>query len=463
MSALTPAALLTPDFVAALPPEARAVLPYLADVWLRPEQRVDWHGKREIGFLAGRGWGKTFAAANVLVEMIAELGPIMIGLMAPTEEIAKSVQFAALVEVSPIWFKPETKGDRLIWPNGATARMFTAQEGERTRGGNFHAFWGTELLGWPAKHRREAWAIAAAATRKGAELMLWDTTAKGTNDLIQERLDAAKRDPATHVVMRGSSAQNPLLSRKFLRDLLSKFTGQRLREEAFGEIFDRASGALWGLDDIAERRVSPRDVPALTIKLWAHDPAFSDDRAADEVGLVGAGRAANGTVYILEDASGPYSRGWAATIVDGYLFDDYAGVVTETNRGGHASLEVLIAECKTRRPALDVKIVPRDKGFERRIPGTLQVKEVQAAASKMVRGEGARVYGNVRHAGMFAELEEQLTTYDGTGRSPGRFDAFNYAVNELADLSRVVAAPAPPPPGYGAMIDLLRTPSRRSI
>lgn len=464
MKEFTPAALLTPEVVASLPPAARAVLPYLPAVWLRPEQRISTIGLRELGCLAGRGWGKTTALACVVVDHVLALGAIKIGLMAPTEERAKAVLVRALIDASPPWCKPWPRGDRLTWPQGAEALIFTAQEPGRTRGGNFHIFWFSELVDWPLRARREAWAIAAAATRKGPELLLWDTTARGTNELIDERLRNAERDPSQFRVLRGTTYQNPQLTPKYRRSITAQFTGQRRAEELLGEIFDHAAGAHWGRAEINARRIAPNALPPLTIKIWAHDPAFSSEPGADETGLVGGGRAPDGTVYVVADASGSNdAEAWAQTIVDGVVYDDYAGVVTETNRGGKMARMVLNAECSKRTPPLRIKLLRDDEPFAPRIFGVLQLKELNTKNAKMIRGEGARVFGNVRHAGDFAELEEELTTYDGTGTSPNRFDAFNYLVNELAEL-REIKPPRADFSGYGAIVDGLRgSGSRRAI
>lgn len=461
MAELAPSALLTTELVTGLPPEARAVLPYLAEVWLRPEQRAEVDGLRELGFLGGRGWGKTFAAANAIYQIVRRDGPIHFGVMAPTEEVAKSVPFQALIEASPIWDRPEQRGDRLIWPNGSTARLFTAREGGLTRGQNYHLFWFTELVMFPAKTMVDTWAVAAATTRKGLSLLIWDSTSRGTHALIAEREKAARRNPDECRIIRGSSFQNPQLPIKFLRDLCASFDGQRLREEAFGETFDREAGALWGAEEIAERRVAARDVPALAIKLLAHDPALSDRDEADETGLVGGGIASDGTVYILRDDSGRI-RDWGETIADAHQYDGYAGAVSETNRGGDMALQVLNAICGARK--IRLAVLKPHEAFKPWMREVLQLKLLNTTRSKLTRGEGARAYGNVRHAGTFAELEHELTTYDGTGKSPNRFDAFGYLVAELAGLKREAKAPPAPQNGYGTLVSAMRgTGARRAI
>jgi phage terminase large subunit-like protein len=71
---------------------------------------------------------------------------------------------------------------------------------------------------------------------------------------------------------------------------------------------------------------------------------------------------------------------------------------------------------------------------------TLPVRLVHASRGKAARAEPvAALYeaGRVRHAGMFAQLEDQLCAllpggrYEGPGRSPDRADAAVWALTEL--------------------------------
>jgi phage terminase large subunit-like protein len=70
----------------------------------------------------------------------------------------------------------------------------------------------------------------------------------------------------------------------------------------------------------------------------------------------------------------------------------------------------------------------------------LPIKLVHASRGKVARAEPvAALYaaGKVRHAGMFARLEDQLCgllaggTYAGPGRSPDRADALVWGLTEL--------------------------------
>ncbi len=53
----------------------------------------------------------------------------------------------------------------LVWPNGATAQVFSAHEPESLRGPQFDAAWVDELAKWPKA--REAWDMLQFALRLG--------------------------------------------------------------------------------------------------------------------------------------------------------------------------------------------------------------------------------------------------------------------------------------------------------
>lgn len=66
--------------------------------------------------------------------------------------------------------------------------------------------------------------------------------------------------------------------------------------------------------------------------------------------------------------------------------------------------------------------------------GDAPVRLVHASRGKITRAAPvAALYeaGRVHHAGRFAELEDQMCHYDGTGQSPDRMDALVWALAEL--------------------------------
>src|SRR5690606_4759928 len=136
-----------------------------------------------------------------------------------------------------------------------------------------------------------------------------------------------------------------------------------------------------------------------------------------------AGLGIDGNAYIIEDCSvkaGPATWGSVATSA----FDRHQAdaVVGETNYGGDMVRHVIhTARAKT------------------------PFRKVTATRGKHVRAEPfSALYeqGKVRHAGRFAELEEELTGFTTFGyvgsRSPNRADA---AIWALADLFPAIVAP----------------------
>ena len=108
---------------------------------------------------------------------------------------------------------------------------------------------------------------------------------------------------------------------------------------------------------------------------------------------------------------------WARAVADAARVWNADRVIAEANQGGAMVASVL--------RAADV---------------ALPVKLVHASRGKAARAEPvAALYetGRVRHAGLFAKLEDQMCglmaggRYEGPGRSPDRADALVWALTEL--------------------------------
>jgi phage terminase large subunit-like protein len=109
--------------------------------------------------------------------------------------------------------------------------------------------------------------------------------------------------------------------------------------------------------------------------------------------------------------------GWAKRAADAYEELSADAIVAEANQGG-AMVGELIRQAATNAP-LRLVHARRDK-----------VTRAAPAAALYERGL-------VHHVGAFAELEDQLCQYDGSGASPDRMDALVWA---LADLFPGTAA-----------------------
>jgi phage terminase large subunit-like protein len=148
------------------------------------------------------------------------------------------------------------------------------------------------------------------------------------------------------------------------------------------------------------------------------DPAASKKGTC---GIVVAGLCGD-DAYVLSDFTKDAltAKQWADRTADAYETFDADCVVAEANQGG----DMIRATLLQAHPNMNVKLV-------------------HAARGKLPRAQPfSAMYenGRVHHAGVFAELEDQLCQYDGTGASPDRLDALVWALTELFPQDRKLIA-----------------------
>ena len=243
-------------------------------------------------------------------------------------------------------------------------------------------------------------------------------------DLDTKRSLPNPEDYATFSINPVDTAQN--LSPEYLAHLEALPARMRARFLE-GKFADATPNALFPEEVIDRWRVLDGAVPDLTRVVVAIDPSGAGDEANadnDAIGVVVAGLGVDGNAYVLEDCTvkaGPATWGRVATSA----FDRHQAdcVVAETNYGG-AMVQQTINVARPRTP----------------------FKAVTASRGKHVRAEPfSALYeaGKVRHVGMFAELEEELTAFSTSGytggSSPNRADALIWA---LAALFPALTAPA---------------------
>ena len=117
--------------------------------------------------------------------------------------------------------------------------------------------------------------------------------------------------------------------------MLARYAGTRLgRQEIDGEIIEHRADALWTRTIIEASRVPC--APALSRVVIGVDPPGSARPGADACGIVAAGMAEDGCIYVLEDATvqGLAPAGWATKAV--VLFNRLKAdaLVAEVNQGG---------------------------------------------------------------------------------------------------------------------------------
>ncbi|MFT3998535.1 MAG: terminase family protein [Asticcacaulis sp.] len=359
-------------------------------------------------FLGGRGAGKTRAGAE-WVQSLAGPG-VRIALIGPSLHDVREVMIdgpSGLKTIAPEGFRPEYEISRrrLVWPNGAVAYAFSAEDPESLRGPQFDFAWADEFCVW--RNAGETLALLRLGLRRGARPRLCVTTTPKPIPALRRLM--GERDL---VVTRATSKHNAHnLSEGFLSGLDALYGGTRLAaQELDGQVVESSDRALWRAADFeACRGAAPTGFDEVVV---AVDPPATAQ--GDACGLIVAGRLGD-RAYVLKDAtvSGWSPSAWAGRVAELARTHAARRVVAEVNQGGDMVRGVLTGA------GVDIP-----------------VHEVRARVGKRLRAEPvAALYeqGRVVHAGAFPALEEELMGLgDGTlDHSPDRADALVWALTVL--------------------------------
>ncbi|MBI2713877.1 MAG: DNA-packaging protein [Rhizobiales bacterium] len=374
--------------------------------------------------LGGRGAGKTRTGAEFVRALVHGHAPFAeaphgsIALVGETAHDVREVMIegpSGILRTAPRSERPHWTNmrRRLEWPNGAVAYAFSAEDPEQLRGPQFDAAWCDELAKW--HHVEATFDMLQFGLRLGLAPRALITTTPRPIPLIK-RLVADARTAVTRAPTRANAAY---LAPGFVDEVLARYGGTRLgRQEIDGEIIEQRADALWSRALIEAARVAK--APPLARIVVGIDPPGSGRAGSDACGIVAAGIAENGTVYVLEDASvqGLSPSGWASKAVALYRRRKADALVAEVNLGGDMVRAVL-----------------------QQVDASVAVKCVHATRGKWLRAEPiAAMYqqGRVKHvAPPLAALEDEMCDFglDGlsSGASPDRLDALVWAVTELAE------------------------------
>lgn len=375
--------------------------------WARANQVApdgDW---RTWLVLAGRGFGKTRCGAEWVRAEVEHGRRKRLAIVGPTAADVRDVMIegeSGILATARPGMRPvyEPSKRRLTWPNGAVATTYSADEPDRLRGPQHDGAWADELAAW---RYPQAWDMLQFGLRLGGDPRAVVTTTPRPTPIVR-----ALAASETTVVTRGSTYDNAAnLAPQFLEQIVSKYEGTRLgRQELHAEILADTPGALWSLAMLEDRR----DPPDLARVVVAIDPAVTATDSSDETGIVVAGRGVDGRGYVLADRSCRLSPlGWANRAIAAY--DDFRAdaIVAEINNGGDLVATVL----RTLRPEVPIKTVHASRGKQTRAQPVAALYE----------------QGRVSHCGVFAQLEDQLTTWSpDAGTSPDRLDALVWALTE---------------------------------
>ncbi len=371
--------------------------------------------------LGGRGAGKTRAGAEWVKGMALGRAfytdrPISpIALVGETFSDVREVMVEGVSGIRAIHRndeRPEWQASRrrLVWPNGAIAQGFSAEDPESLRGPQFAAAWSDEMGKW--KNPDATWDMLQFGLRLGTNPRQVVTTTPRSIALLK-RLAFDK----TTIVSRATTRDNALhLAPSFLETVVKRYAGTRLgRQELDGEFIEDRADALFPRQMLEESRSD--EAPSLQRIVVAIDPPAGGKRGGT-CGIICCGISENGTVYVLDDASIEAARPdqWAAKALALYHARKADALVAEINQGGDMVANVI-----------------------RSIDTSVPMTPVRATRGKHIRAEPvAALYaqGKVKHVGAFPELEDQMCLFgpDGlaSGKSPDRLDALVWAVTSLA-------------------------------
>lgn len=421
--------------LALLPDDERAVILAGLDpdvlmwdwsVWGRPEQQSPEGDWAIWMYLAGRGAGKTRAAAEWVRQeaKVTTTGQRRFALVARTAADVRDVIIegeSGIMNVSPPSERPlyEPSKRRLTWPNGNTATAFTADEPDSLRGPQFTHAWGDEVAAWrqtPDAAGMTAFDNLRVGTRLGQNPKIMVTTTPKRVPLLYKLLDEAKNTGRV-VVSRGSTMDNSgNLSVAYMDAITGVYAGTRLaQQELYGEMLDSVEGALW-TDELLEagrQSAFPNNTPLRVIGV---DPSVAEN-PRDECGIVVVASSGERDLYkrqawVLEDASVLGSPDVWANRVVAMARKWGCPVVAEVNQGG-----ALV------RNAINT------------IDPNIKVLEVHSKYGKALRAEPVTLayeQNRVHHIGYLADLESQMVSWvPGEGKSPDRVDALVHALTAL--------------------------------
>jgi len=389
---------------------------------LPPDRAAD--GKPWLTWLliGGRGAGKTRAGAEWVRAQALGRPPFAdapagrIALVGETEHDVREVMIEGISGIlgvherheRPAWIPTRR---RLEWANGAVAEVFSAEDPESLRGPQFHCAWSDEMAKW--RRAEDAFDMLQFGLRLGAQPRQLITTTARPNALLKRLL----ADPSTATTRAATVANAYHLAPNFLQSVLGRYAGTRLgRQELNGEIVDDRPDALWSRGLLERCRVD--GVPNLQRIVVAVDPPVSSTKRADSCGIVAAGIAEGGMVYVLADdsVSGATPTVWANKAIALWRRLEADALVVEVNQGGDMVRTVI-----------------------NEIDAGVPVTAVRASRGKWLRAEPvAMLYeqGRVKHVGAFPELEDEMCDFASTGlssgKSPDRMDALVWAITALA-------------------------------
>lgn len=387
------------------------------DFWARDAQKMPAWAWRVWLLKGGRGVGKTRTGAETARKKSDTVERIhLVGRTAADVRDVMIEGESGILAVSPPWNRPIYRSTTrsLIWPNGAKALCFSADEPNLLRGPQCGFAWADEIASW--RYLEETWNNLMFGLRLGTEPQCVATSTPRPVKIVKQLV--AQNGQTVHVTTESSYANRGNVSDSWMEDIRRLYEGTRLgRQEIGGEVLDDNPNALWTTDLLDSVRVNK--VPDFTKLAVGVDPSVAENPTAEtsECGIViggikGTKRDLSSHTYILDDMSirgGPVV--WGNQVVSAVHKYNADEVVAEANNGG-ALVKYVIQSID---PSIKVHLVHASRGKRTRAEPVATLYETK----------------RVHHLGQLPELEQQYTEWEPGMDSPDRLDAAVWLVTHL--------------------------------
>lgn len=294
----------------------------------RPEQLMPKGHWNIWLILAGRGFGKTRAAAEAILEIINRKQCTNIGVMGITVFEAREIMIegtSGILKNASIKYKYLPSRRRIEFSNGVIVQYFGADRYENLRGFQFDWIWIDEFAKF--KNCQEVLEQCFLCLRLGESKIIITTTPQNKS-IIKELMSRSDV-----YVTRGSSFENNNLSDNF-KSNLEKFKGTSIeKQEVYGQIIDEN---IWKTEHIKYRQ--PQNIEHFVLGV---DPAVENGTTG--IVLIGI---KNREIYVLEDYS---ESNKVALWMDKILkiseqivkSGNFLEIVIEINQGGQMIKELM--------------------------------------------------------------------------------------------------------------------------
>lgn len=415
----------------------------------RSDQRLPpWQKPWTLFIMSGRGSGKTRTGTE-FVTLCARKGldGAIVGRRGTELE---NTHVRALIENAHPEFVPQylASKDILVWPNGATTFLFSAERPENIRSVNLSYCWFDEAAFMDEVET--AWMNAKLATRvksPGNPIHILITSTPTSTPWVMEMED----DPDVEVRRVSTYANRANLDAGFLADLEKRYEGTRMgRQELHGEVLRDVEGALWNDEVFNHHRVDVVEffalIDAADDRVLAVDPAGSKGPRSDATGIIGV-------ISQHTDENGDYLPAsqfdvvldatikgtpteWACQVFKAARLMKANSIVAEKNFGGDMVKQVLTDYAKL-HPTECVTAQGDNLADLIVVEHAVQSKETRAESTV-----GKYEQGRVRHVtsptafGDLSKLEKEQVGWVPKSRggrmpSPNRIDALVWAMRKL--------------------------------